>query len=106
MVIHDVINYIHITNQCRKRREIQNHAAAVQIWLFLKLNMNHYKSHSIYKLDFNVKMGYFEFKKVQLILGVLQIRILCRNPKNRSKTSKSQLTYYTNLKTYEIAKKS
>ena len=70
MVIHDVINYIHITNQCRKRREIQNHAAAVQIWLLLKLNMNHYKSHSIYKLDFSVKMEHqwaiLNFKKLQL----------------------------------------
>ena len=27
------------------------------------------------------------------------------DPKNRSKTSKSQLTYYTNLKAYEIVKK-
>ena len=44
-------------------------------------------------------------KKVQLILGLLQIRILYRNPKNRSKNSKSQLTYYTNLKAYEIVKK-
>ena len=69
MVIHDVINYIHITNQCRKRREIQNHAAAVQIWLLLKLNMNHYKSHSIHKLDFYVKMGYFEFKKGAINIG-------------------------------------
>ena len=65
MVIHDVINYIHITNQCRKRREIQNHA--VQIWLLLKLNMNHYKSHSIHKLDFSYRNGatvvHFELKK-------------------------------------------
>ena len=70
MVIHDVINYIHITNQCRKRREIQNHAAAVQIWLLLKLNMNHYKSRSIHKLDFSVKMEHqwaiLNFKKLQL----------------------------------------
>ena len=51
------------------------------------------------------KWAILNLKKVQLILGVLQIRILYRNPKNRSKTSKSLLTYYKNLKTYEIAKK-